>query len=207
MDARRARQLKKAPWYLRYRVGQQLGSDLRRLTILATHRHCRIEFHGPVRLGPGFALDIPDRGTLVVGSGVDFRRDFVCQISGQGQVTIGDGCVFTASALVQCTTSIHIGQGCVFGQSLMLVDGKHRFDNPTKHVLEQGYDYRPLRIEKHVTVMSKCTIFADIGEGALIGAHSLVSRPIPPRCLAAGTPATPVRHFGDVPDTALVAGG
>lgn len=200
-----ADRLRKLPWYVRYRAGGAAASRLRLLTVLATHRHCRVEFRGPVRLGPGFSLLIPDHGTLVVGPGVDFRRDFVCEISGDGRVTIGGGSIFTASALVQCSTSIDIGPGCVFGQATMLVDGKHRYGDPTRHVLEQGYDYRPLRIGAGAMVMSKCTVFADVGEGAFVGAHSVVSRPVPARCLAFGAPAKPVTYF-DLPAPAAGPG-
>ncbi|MGH9029684.1 MAG: acyltransferase, partial [Acidimicrobiales bacterium] len=189
--------IRKAPWVLRYRYGAELASDLRRLSVLATHRHCHVEFRGPVRIGPGFELRIPDAGTLVVGEGVDFRNGFVCEISGEGRVTIGDLSCFTSQTLIQCTTSIDIGRRCIFGQSALLVDGSHRFRDPTKHVMDQGYDYRPVSIGDGVVVMAKCTIFADIGEGSVVGAHSVVSRSLPERCLALGAPARPVEFFDD----------
>lgn len=185
----------KVPWSLRYKTGAHLASEMRKLLVLATHRHCHIEFRGPVRLGPGFELVVPDHGRLIVGVGVDFRRGFVCEISGDGKVVIGDGTTFTSNALVQCSTSIEIGRRCVFGQSLQMVDGSHAFRDPERHPLDQGYDYRPLAIADDVMVMSKCTIFADIGERTFVGAHSVVSKPLPPRCLAMGAPAKPVEFF------------
>jgi acetyltransferase-like isoleucine patch superfamily enzyme len=187
--------LRKAPWAVRHGYGAKVASDLRRLSVVATHRHCHVEFRGPVRLGPGFMLRIPDRGTLVVGAGVEFRHGFVCEISGDGRVTIGDLSCFTSHALVQCSTSIDIGRRCVFGQSALLVDGAHRFRDPNRPIAEQGYDYRPLRIGDGVMVMAKCTIFAGIGDGTVVGAHSVVSRPLPPRCLSLGAPARPVEFF------------
>jgi acetyltransferase-like isoleucine patch superfamily enzyme len=187
--------LRKAPWAVRHGYGAKVASDLRRLSVVATHRHCHVEFRGPVRLGPGFILRIPDRGTLVVGAGVEFRHGFVCEISGDGRVTIGDLSCFTSHALVQCSTSIDIGRRCVFGQSALLVDGAHRFRDPNRPIAEQGYDYRPLRIGDGVMVMAKCTIFAGIGDGTVVGAHSVVSRPLPPRCLSLGAPARPVEFF------------
>jgi len=84
MGAERA--LRRLPWRLRYGLGGRVMSTTRRLMIEATHLHCHVEFRGPVRIGPGFAIDIPDRGTLIVGPGVDFRRGFVCEISGEGRV-------------------------------------------------------------------------------------------------------------------------
>jgi hypothetical protein len=42
--------------------------------IQATHCHCTVAFEESVYLGPGFSLYIPDRGTVVVGLGTEFRR-------------------------------------------------------------------------------------------------------------------------------------
>jgi len=190
------RNWRKLPWHLRYRTGGKLASDVRQLSIRLTHPHCTVEFRGPVRLGRGFTLYIPDRGTFIVGSGVDFRRNFRCEISGDGRVEIGDGSIFTAEALIQASTSIVIGTRCVFGQSVMIADGNHLFRDPTKHLLDQGYDFRPITIEDNAIVMSKCTIINNIGRGAIIGAHTVVSKPIPAYCLALGAPGRVVEYFG-----------
>jgi acetyltransferase-like isoleucine patch superfamily enzyme len=192
-----AQRLRKLPWYMRYNLGASVASDLRRLAITATHPHCRVEFRGPVRLGPGFSLHIPDKGSFVVGVGVEFRRGFVCEIGGDGRVSIGDGSVFTSNTLIQCSTSIDIGHRCQFGQSVLLVDGTHRFRDPTRHLLDQGYDFRPLTIDDGAVIMAKCTVFADVGKGTVVGANSVVSRPLPAHCLAVGSPARPVEFFGE----------
>lgn len=194
-----ADRLRRLPWTLRYRAGGRLSSELRRLAVVATHRHCRVEFRGPVHLGPGFSLWIPGKGTLEVGSGVEFRRDFYCEISGGGKVTIGDGSIFTGGAMIQCSTEIAIGRRCVFSQSVLIADGKHRSGSTELHILDQGYDYSPVHIGDGATVMAKCTVTADIGAGAFVGANSAVVRPVPPLCLAVGAPAVPVRFFADAP--------
>jgi acetyltransferase-like isoleucine patch superfamily enzyme len=188
--------LRKLPWHLRYQLGGKLATQARKLIIQATHRHCRVEFQGPVRLGPGFALDIPDAGSFLVGPGVDFRRGFVAEISGGGRITIGGGTTFTSHALLQCTTSIDIGEGCAFGQSLMIADGDHRFNDPDLHLNEQGYEFRPIVIGRAATIMTKVTIINSIGERAVIGANSVVTKPIPAYCLAVGAPARVVDYFG-----------
>src|SRR5438105_12053228 len=119
------RGLRRLPWRLRYGLGGRVTSTTRRLMVQATHLHCHVEFQGPVRIGPGFAVDIPDRGTFIVGPGVDFRRGFVCEISGEGRVVVGAGSIFTSTALIQCSTSIEIGRRCIFGQATMIADGNH----------------------------------------------------------------------------------
>ena len=188
--------LRKLPWHVRYRTATRIATQARKLAIQLTHRHCHVEFQGAVRLGPGFALDIPDGGTLLVGAGVDFRRDFLCEISGRGRVTIGAGTTFTSRCTIQCTTSIDIGEGCTFAESTLVVDGSHRFRDAGAPLPAQGYDYRPITIGKGASVMAKTTVMNDIGEGAFVGANSVVTRPIPAYCLAVGVPARVVEYFG-----------
>lgn len=83
-----------------------------------------------------------------------------------------------------------MGQGC------LVADGNHRFRDPDRPFLEQGYDFRPIRIGSGAVVHTNCTVINDIGDRAVIGANSIVTRPIPPYCLAYGTPAKVVEYFG-----------
>jgi acetyltransferase-like isoleucine patch superfamily enzyme len=192
----RARNLRRLPWEIRYVHGSRLASAAKIAVIRSTHLHCTVEFRGAARIGPGFRLDIPDSGTFIVGSGVDFRRGFVCEIFGNGRVVIGDGTVFTSNALIQCSTSIEIGKRCAFGQSTLIVDGRHRYLDATSHWLDQGYDFQPVTIGDGVGVSDKCTVQNSIGERSMIVSHSVVNREIPPYCLAAGAPARVIRRFG-----------
>ena len=193
MSNSRARQL---PWKLRYVHGPRLTSAWRRQLARLTHLHATVRISTPVRLGPGFRLWIPDAATFDVGPACDFRRDFVCEIGAGGTVSIGAGSIFTSSALVQISTSLTIGSRCVFGQAVMIADGNHRFRDHTRHLLDQGYDFRPITIGDNAVVTSKCTILASIGTGAVIGANSVVTRDIPAYCLAVGAPAKVVEYFG-----------
>ncbi len=187
---------RRVPWHLRYRTGAKLASTGRKLAIRATHLHTDVQFGPHCRLGPGFTLDIPDHGTFHAGFGVDFRRGFVCEIGGDGVVEIGDLSYFTSSALIQVSTSLTIGTRCGFGQATIIVDGNHRFRDHTKHLLDQGYDYRPIVIGAGANILSKCTVMADVGERAVVAAHSVVTKPIPAFCLAAGAPARVIEYFG-----------
>jgi acetyltransferase-like isoleucine patch superfamily enzyme len=181
---------------LRYGRGPRIASALRKRWLLATQPHADIRFDGPVYLGPGFSLHIPDGGSFHVGPGVEFRRGFRAEVSGDGRITIGAGTVFTYDVLMQCSTSIDVGARCLFGQASMVVDGNHRFRDLDRPVLAQGYDFRPIRVEDDVSVMTKCTIIASIGRRAFIGANSVVTRDVPPFTVAAGVPAKVIEDFG-----------
>ncbi len=184
------------PWELRYRHGRRAASEVRRLALLATHRHAHLELPRPIYLGPGFDLVIPGRGTFVVGPGADFRRGFVAEVADGGRIEMGAACTFTSNALIQISTSLVIGERAVFAQSVMIADGNHRFRDHTRHVLDQGYDVRPITIGDGALILSKCTIVADVGEGAVVGANSVVTKPVPAFCLAAGVPARVIEYFG-----------
>jgi acetyltransferase-like isoleucine patch superfamily enzyme len=188
--------LRRLPWRVRYRAVPKFASYMRKVGLRLTHLHAHVSFGKYCRVGPGFVLEIPDDGTFITGLGVDFRRGFVCEISGDGRVEIGDLTVFTHDAVIQCTTSITIGRGCSIGQGALFVDGNHRFRDPDKPMRQQGYDFRPLTVGDGATIMSKCTLLADVGTGALIGAHSVVTKPVPPYCLAYGAPARVIEYFG-----------
>ena len=71
----------------------------------------------------------------------------------------------------------------VWPSAVILADGK-------------GYDFTPLKLADDVTITSKCTILADLGERAVIGANSVVSKPIPAFSVAVGAPAKVIDYFG-----------
>jgi acetyltransferase-like isoleucine patch superfamily enzyme len=197
MSAQRIRNwLRWLPVRLGYWYGPRIMSWLRQRWVILRHPQAEITFGRGVYVGPRFSLFIPAEGSFIVGDGVEFRRDFRAEVSGSGRVTIGAGTVFTYSVLVQCTTTIDIGRRCQFGQTSILLDGQHRFRDITRPMLEQGYDFQPLRIGDDAVITSKCTIMANVGERAFIGANAVVTRPIPAYTVAVGAPARPIEYFG-----------
>ena len=186
--------LKLARWlYLR---GPLLMSRLRKRWVLFRNPQADIRFTEPVYLGPRFSLHMPDGGTFIAGPGTEFRRGFRAEVGPQGRVEIGSMCSFTYDVVIQCSTEVLIGDHVMFGQASLVVDGNHRFRDLDTPMLQQGYDFRPLKIADHATVTTKCTIIADLGERCFIGANSVVSRPIPAFCVAAGAPAEVIEYFG-----------
>lgn len=186
-------------WRAGYGWGLVAMSELRKRWFVFRHPHARIEFGKGVYVGPGFAVSIPRDGSLIVGSGVQFRRDFRAEISGRGRVSIGDDAVFTYGVVIQCTTSIDVGQRCIVAQGSLLVDGSHRFRDLAVPVLQQGYDFRPILIGDDAAIMSNCTVLADVGTRAFVGANAVVVNEVPPYTVAVGAPARPTEYFGPEP--------
>ncbi len=179
-----------------YVRGPRVMSRLRKRWVILRNPQADITFVEPVYLGPRFSLHMPEGGTFIAGPAVEFRRGFRAEVGPEGRVEIGAGSVFTYDVVIQCSTSIVIGERCMFGQATLVVDGNHRFRELDKPMLAQGYDFRPLRIADDATVTTKCTIIADLGERAFVGANSVVTRAIPAFCVAAGAPAEVIEYFG-----------
>jgi acetyltransferase-like isoleucine patch superfamily enzyme len=171
-------------------------SELRKRWVLFRHPHANIVFQGPVYLGPGFSLHVPDRASFIVGPGVEFRRNFRAELGPGARIEIGAGTACTYDVLMQCLTEIEIGKRCLLGQATAIFDGSHRFREVDKPVLGQGYDLRPITIGDDAAVMTKCTVINDIGTRAFVGANSVVSKPVPPFTVAVGAPARPIDYFG-----------
>lgn len=174
-----------------------LASWLRKLWVKLRNPHATIEFGEGTYLGPGFSLHMPWGGTFITGPLVEFRRNFRAELAGpESEIRFGAKSVCTYDVLMQCGTTIEIGERCVFGQSTMVVDGNHRFRGLDRPMLEQGYDFRAIRIADDVAIMTKCTIIADVGTRAFVGANSLVTRPVPAYTVVGGVPARSLDYFG-----------
>jgi acetyltransferase-like isoleucine patch superfamily enzyme len=102
----------------------------------------------------------------------------------------------TYDVILACSTSIEIGERVGMAQCTFVADGSHRYRDLDKTFLQQGYDYRPIRIGDDAQIHSKVTIVADVGERAIIGANAMVTRPIPPYTLAGGVPARVIDYYG-----------
>jgi acetyltransferase-like isoleucine patch superfamily enzyme len=197
MIRRTLARIRRLPVTIGYFRGPLLMSRLRKLWVLLRNPHANIRFGPGTYLGPGFSLHMPFGGTFVTGEGVEFRRNFRAELAGpDSRIEFSARAVCTYDVLVQCTTTIEIGERCLLGQSTILLDGNHRFRDLGRPVVEQGYDFSPIRIEDDAAIMSKCTIIADVGTRAFIGANAVVTRPVPPYTVSVGAPARPVEYFG-----------
>ena len=163
---------------LGYHRGPRLMSSVRKLWVRLRNPHADVRFAKSAHLGPRFSLYVPWGGTFIVGDGVTFGRRFRCELSPGARVAIGEDSAFADDVVIQCGTTIDIGERVTVGQCSLIVDGNHRFRDLDRPMLSQGYDFRPLRIEDDATIGVKSTVINQVGRGASVEAHSVVSRPI-----------------------------
>jgi acetyltransferase-like isoleucine patch superfamily enzyme len=182
---------------IEYGWGPSVVSELRKAWILFKHPHANIQFQGPVKIGKGFSLYMPSpASTLIVGAGTEFRNGVRIELTDAAKVVIGANCLLSYNMLIQCIGSIEIGDGTGIGQSCAIFDGNHRFKDLSVPFMTQGFDLRAIKIGSECGILTKTTIVNDIGDRCIIGANSVVAKPIPSYCVAAGVPAKVIDYFG-----------
>lgn len=88
-----------------------------------------------------------------------------------------------------------IGDGVVIANYVSVLSGgrQHNFDDPEQGILSTEGEYACIHIGRDVFVGDKSVVMADIGEKTIVGAGSIVVKPIPPYSIAVGNPAKVVR--------------
>lgn len=91
---------------------------------------------------------------------------------------------------------VHIEDHVLIGQHVVLLSGKNhhnsdRLDVPIKH--QGNPEKQAITIGRGVWIGANATVMADIGHDAIVGAGSVVTKPVPPFAIVAGNPARVMR--------------
>jgi acetyltransferase-like isoleucine patch superfamily enzyme len=139
-------------------------------------------------------LFIEDGATLEVNSRFEFGYGSDIEIFRGGKLIIKNGKYEGGSNInttIICAEKIEIGWHVMIGRNVTIRD-----NNGTHYMSQQGYKTsRPVIIGNHVWLCEGCTIMpgVKIGDGAIIGAHSVVMNNVPPFSLVSGNPARVVQ--------------
>ena len=110
---------------------------------------------------------------------------------------VGRNCQIMQMTFINPAKSVTIGDDSGIGGHCLI------FGHTSWLSIFEGYpvDFQPIEIGKSVSVAWGAFILpgTKIGDGAVIGAQSVASRTIPPRCIAVGFPARVVKKYPDFP--------
>lgn len=113
------------------------------------------------------------------------------------RLVIGRNCQIMQMSFINPARSITIGDDSGIGGDCLI------FGHNSWLSQLEGYtvDFEPIEIGNSVSLAWRVFVLpgVKIGDGAVVGANSLVSSAIPPRCLAIGYPARVVSRFPDFP--------
>ena len=108
-------------------------------------------------------------------------------------IKIGKNVFINACCRFQDQGGIEIGDGSLIGHNTTIATLNHDF-NPDKRA---NLHPSPVKIGKNVWIGSECTILpgVEIGNGAVIGAGSVVTKNVPANSIAVGSPARVIKQI------------
>ena len=120
--------------------------------------------------------------------------------SSKAFLEIGNYSHIGAYSVIGSSGGVFIGDHVITGQSLYVHSENHIYDDLDRNIKAQGVYSKGIVIENDCWIGSRVTILdgVTIGQGSVIAAGSVVSKSIPPFCLAAGIPAKVVRKRGEM---------
>jgi len=125
------------------------------------------------------------------GKGTVVKPFAVIQTQG-GNIFIGDNCAISSFDHISTGISdVLIGNDVRIAPSVTLLGGTRVFAQRDIRITDQGFSHEGLIIGNDVLIGANVVILAgcNIGEGAVIGAGSVVNNDIPPYSIVAGVPA------------------
>lgn len=144
-----------------------------RVTLSSDNKRSHVNMYSPVKLqvGPGASLTIGS-DTRIHGT----------SIHAQQRISIGSRCLIAANCQIIDSSAHELSMA-----------------NPEKRILSRRSTPNPIVIHDNVWIGTGCIILpgVEIGEGSVIAAGSVVTKSIPPRCLAGGNPARVIRQYDE----------
>jgi acetyltransferase-like isoleucine patch superfamily enzyme len=146
---------------------------------------------------------------LRIGQGSCVYAGTMFDVGIHGRVTIGDYALLNG-AMIICDAAVEIGNYALISWNVVFMDNYRLPPNPAERRLELEQvaarnprrieprtEARPVRIESNVWVGFNTCILpgVTIGEGAIVGARSLVFEDVAPYTVVGGNPARFIRRL------------
>lgn len=128
-------------------------------------------------------------GFTWIGEGCAFRAH-------EGTLRIGRKCTFGGKNTINCYNHVEIGEEALWADNIYVVDFDHWYIDPNMTIRSQGIRKEHVIIKRNVWIAEKATVLrgVTVGEGSVIGAHSLVIRDVPDYAVVGGVPARILKY-------------
>lgn len=155
----------------------------------------RMEIGDDVVLGPGCLLVVVERYPSPVLQHPARPRPLQTFTP---RIAIGHRVSATSNLTVAAHQEVVIEDDVLFASNINITDGLHGYanaDEPYKY--QPIFRVAPIRVGRGSWIGQNVVILpgVSIGELAIIGANSVVTHSIPPRCIAVGSPARVIKQW------------
>ena len=165
---------------------------LRRRFLTPTGR--RLKLDGLAFIGPKVVLQIGGKAEIRLGrwSWLGHGTKIRCH---EGVVEIGAKTVLGQECTISAYQHVSIGRECVIADRVMLIDFDHGVVEVDRPIRLQGIYKRDVRVGHNVWIGYGACILrgVTVGDNAIIGTNSVVTRDVPANAVVGGVPAKVIR--------------
>ena len=153
-----------------------------------------IDISSGIKIGFGTNLS-RGKGEIKIGSQSEFSRGTIMKSYG-GKISIGSNVFFGEYVCLYGHGNINIGSSTLIAMHTSIVSSNHTVPKKSKLIRQQPDILLEVNIGKDVWIGANCVILGGvtIGDGAVIGAGSVVTKSIPKYAIAVGNPAKVIRY-------------
>lgn len=128
------------------------------------------------------------------GDNVSIHPD--CYIFAADNLEIGDNVSIHPMCYIDATGGIEIGDDVSIAHAVSILSSSHNYESHDMPIKDQGCEYKKTVIGNNVWLGAKATIMYGkrIGDGAIVGANSVVTRDIDGNSIVAGSPAKVIKE-------------
>jgi acetyltransferase-like isoleucine patch superfamily enzyme len=138
---------------------------------------------------------------IALGNGVFIGTDSWLQTlpDGDGQsaaISIGDGTSIVGACVISAVRSVRLEEDVLLARNVYISDHMHKYTQTDQPILAQGVEkIKPVLIKRGAWLGQNVVVCpgVTIGQGAVIGANSVVTQDVPDFSVAAGAPARVVK--------------
>jgi acetyltransferase-like isoleucine patch superfamily enzyme len=133
-------------------------------------------------------------GRLILGRWIHFGVDTALRCH-EGTLSLGDKSVLARDISINCYLDVEIGECALIADNVYISDFDHKFADLTTPIKDQGIAKSRVRIGRDVWLGTKVTVArgVEIGEGAVVGANSVVTKDLPAFSVSVGAPARVIK--------------
>jgi maltose O-acetyltransferase len=153
----------------------------------AAARQWMERYNGAVGLTPAQRHRLLTEQLRAVGKGAAVRPPFFCDYG--YNISVGDGVFLNFNCVILDVVEVTIGDQTQIGPGVQILTADHSRDPQER---AQGLEFgRPIRIGRNVWIGGGALLMpgVSLGDNALIGAGSVVTRDVPPGATVMGNPA------------------
>ncbi|MCW3019819.1 MAG: Acetyltransferase (isoleucine patch superfamily)-like protein [Solirubrobacterales bacterium] len=154
----------------------------------------RLQTDGICFICPRVKLEIGRNATLRIGRWAWIGHASKIRVH-EGEVSIGAKTVIGQECTISAFQHVSIGRECIVADHVMLIDFDHGAAEVERPVRLQGIYKRDVRVGHNVWIGYGACILrgVSVGDNAIVGTSSVVTRSIPANAVVAGSPARTIR--------------